>query len=317
MALSTYLITGGAGFIGSHLAEALVRGGHTVRILDNFRTGNRKNLALLRGKVEIRKGDIRDRRVVASAMRGVEYVLHHAALVSVAESVERPEETLEVNVHGTLNVLQAARKAKIQRLVMASSCAVYGAGRLPAREDQAPLPLSPYAASKLAGDSLAVSFYHSYGLPVTCLRYFNVFGPRQDPGSPYSGVIAIFISRAVSGEGVTIFGDGRQTRDFIYVADVVRANLLACESPQAAGRVLNIGTGRGRSLLDLHSALVSLSGASLPLTYAAARPGDIYHSRSDPSRARKLLAFRPQTDFRAGLAETLAWRRGESGSGAA
>jgi nucleoside-diphosphate-sugar epimerase len=315
--LSTYLITGGAGFIGSHLAETLVREGHTVRILDNFRTGNRRNLAGIRGKVEIRKGDIRDRRAVQSAMRGVEYVLHHAAMVSPAESVERPEETLDVNLGGTLKVLQAARRAQVRRVVMASSCAVYGAGRIPAREDQAPMPLSPYAVSKLAGETLAISFFHCYGLPVTCLRYFNVFGPRQDPGSPYSGVIAVFAARAKSGQGATIYGDGRQTRDFIYVADVVRANLLACRSEKAAGQVLNIGTGRGRSLLNLHSELAALSGAPIPLTFLPARAGDIYHSRCDPSRARKLLDFRPQTEFRAGLAETLQWMKDGSGNAAA
>jgi UDP-glucose 4-epimerase len=317
IALSTFLITGGAGFIGSHLAENLVRDGHTVRILDNFSTGKRKNLAGLRGKVDIRKGDIRDRREVQSAMRGVEYVLHHAAMVSVAESVERPEDTLDVNVTGTLNVLQAAKRAKVRRLVMASSCAVYGAGRLPAKEDQAPQALSPYAASKLAGESLAVSFFHSYGFPVVCLRYFNVFGPRQDPSSPYSGVIAIFASRVISGGGVTVYGDGKQTRDFIYVADVVRANRMACETERAAGQVLNIGTGRGRSLLMLHAELASLCGARIPLTFTAARPGDIYQSHCDPSRARRLLSFRPQTDFRAGLAETLQWMRGELDGGAA
>ena len=316
MALSTYLITGGAGFIGSHLAENLVREGHAVRILDNFSTGKRRNLASLRGKVDIRKGDIRDRREVQSAVRGVDYILHHAAMVSVAELVERPEDTLDVNVTGTLNVLQAARRAKVRRVVMASSCAVYGAGRLPAQEDQAPQALSPYAASKLAGESLAISFFESYGLPVVCLRYFNVFGPRQDPSSPYSGVIAIFASRAISGGGVTVYGDGRQTRDFIYVADVVRANRLACETERAAGQVMNIGTGRGRSLLQLHSEMSSLCHVRIPLTFAAPRSGDIYHSRCDPSRARRLLGFRPQADFRTGLAETLHWMK-DAGSGAA
>jgi UDP-glucose 4-epimerase len=317
MALATYLITGGAGFIGSHLAEALVREGHTVRILDNFRTGRRRNLAGLRGRAEIRKGDIRDRRQVQAAMRGVDYVLHQAAMVSPPESVERPGETLDVNVDGTLNVLQAARKAHVRRVVMASSCAVYGSGPIPAREDQAPIPLSPYAVSKLAGETLAISFFHCYGLPVTCLRYFNVFGPRQDPGSPYSGVIAVFAARAKSRQGVTIYGDGRQTRDFIYVADVVRANLLACRSEKAAGRVLNVGTGRGRSLLNVRSELAALSGAPIPLTFLPARAGDIYHSRCDPARARKLLDFRPQTEFRAGLAETLQWMKDEAGGAAA
>jgi UDP-glucose 4-epimerase len=313
--LAKYLITGGAGFIGSHLAEALVLAGHSVRILDNFRTGRRGNLAGIRGKAEILKGDIRDRRAVQAAVRGMDYVFHQAALVSVAESVEHPEETLDVNINGTLTVLQAAKRAQVKRIVMASSCAVYGSGAVPARENQAPMPLSPYAVSKLAGESLAVSFYYSYGLPVTCLRYFNVFGPRQDPRSPYSGVIAIFSSRMVSGKGVTIYGDGRQTRDFIFVADVVRANLAACSTERAAGRVMNIGTGRGRSLLQLRSELVSLHATPLPVNYAAARPGDIYHSRSDPSLAKRLIGFQARMDFRSGLARTLQWQQSESGGG--
>jgi UDP-glucose 4-epimerase len=173
--------------------------------------------------------------------------------------------------------------------------------------------MSPNAVSKLAGETLALSFYHSYGLPVTCLRYFNVFGPRQDPDSPYSGVIAIFSSRAISGKPVTIYGDGRQTRDFIFVADVVRANLLACTEDRAAGQVMNIGTGRGRSLLNLRSELEAIGGVKIPVAYAAARPGDIYHSRSDSSRARRLLGFRPTVDFHAGMAETLQWYRSEAG----
>jgi len=311
--LANYLITGGAGFIGSHLAEALVLAGHTVRIFDNFRTGRRGNLAGIRGKAEILKGDVRDRRAVQAAVRGMDYIFHQAALVSVAESVEHPEETLDVNVNGTLNILQAARRAKVRRVVMASSCAVYGAGAVPARETQAPMPLSPYAVSKLAGETLCLSFYYSYGLPVTCLRYFNVFGPRQDPHSPYSGVIAIFSSHVVTGKPVTIYGDGRQTRDFIFVADIVRANLAACESERAAGQAMNVGSGRGRSLLELRSELVSLRAAPLPVQYAAARPGDIYHSRSDPSLAKRLTGFQARTDFRSGLASTLQWQQSESG----
>jgi nucleoside-diphosphate-sugar epimerase len=312
--LSKYLITGGAGFIGSHLAEALVSQGQDVRILDNFRTGKKENLAAISGKVEIVEGDIRDRKSVQEAVRGVEYILHQAALVSVAESILHPEETFEVNANGALNILQAAKEARVRRVVLASSCAVYGEGPVPAREDQAPMPLSPYAASKLAMEALAASFFTSFGLATTCLRYFNVYGPRQSPDSPYSGVIAIFASRAVSGVPITIYGDGRQTRDFIYVGDVVKANLLAAKSERCAGRTVNIGTGRGRSLLDLHAELAVLGGRRLALEYAAARPGDIYHSRCDPRRARSLLGFRALTDFHSGLEATLHWRRGETGS---
>jgi nucleoside-diphosphate-sugar epimerase len=312
--LPKYLITGGAGFIGSHLAEALVSQEQSVRILDNFRTGKRENLAAVSGKVEIVEGDIRDRKTVQAAVRGVDCILHQAALVSVAESIAHPEETLEVNGNGALNVLQAAEEAGVRRVVLASSCAVYGEGPVPAREDQAPMPLSPYAASKLAMEALAASYYFSFGLLTTCLRYFNVYGPRQSPDSPYSGVIAIFVSRAISGSPIKIYGDGRQTRDFIYVGDVVRANLLAAQSERCAGRAVNIGTGRGLSLLDLHAELAALGGRRLALEYSAARPGDIYHSRCDPRRARALLGFRALTDFHAGLEATLRWRRGEAGS---
>ncbi|MGD0807071.1 MAG: SDR family NAD(P)-dependent oxidoreductase [Anaerolineales bacterium] len=312
--MSKYLITGGAGFIGSHLAESLVGRGHSVRILDNFSTGRKENLSAVSGRVEILEGDIRDRDAVRTAMAGMDFVLHQAALVSVTQSVENPEETLAVNVGGTLNVMQAAREERIRKVVLASSCAVYGAGPIPSREEQATMPLSPYAASKLAGESFALSYYYSYRLPCVCLRYFNVFGPRQDFHSSYSGVIAIFIARAVAGKPVTIYGDGRQTRDFIYVGDVVRANILACESDRADGRALNIGSGRGRSLLDLRSELDALCGVRLKLELCAPRMGDIRHSRCAPARARALLGFSPQTDFRAGLDATLRWQRDGSGA---
>ena len=312
--MSKFLITGGAGFIGSHLAESLIGPGHAVRILDNFSTGRKENLSAVSGKVEMIEGDIRDRNAVRTAVAGMDFVLHQAALVSVTQSVENPEETLAVNVGGTLNVFQAAREARVRKVVLASSCAVYGAGPIPAREDQPLMPLSPYAASKLSDEALAAAFTHSYGLPCVCLRYFNVFGPRQDFHSPYSGVIAIFIDRAVAGMPVTIFGDGRQTRDFIYVGDVVRANLLACGSDGADGRAVNIGTGRGRSLLELSSELGALCGARMKLEFSAPRAGDIRHSRCAPGRARSLLGFRPQMDFRTGLEATLRWQREGSGA---
>jgi nucleoside-diphosphate-sugar epimerase len=307
--LSKFLITGGAGFIGSHTVEALAADGHAVRVLDNFQTGRRKNLRAVAGKIDLRKGDIRDRQDVRAAMRGVDYVIHLAALVSVTESVENPQPTLAVNIDGTLNVLSAARAAGVRRVVLASSCAVYGDGPIPARETQAPQPMSPYAVSKLALEGLARSFHHAHGLETVCLRYFNVFGPRQAADSPYSGVIAIFVDRILAGQAVTIYGDGGQTRDFIFVGDVARANQLACTAKAAAGQVINLGTGRGRSLKELHALLSSLAGGRSAPQYAAARTGDIYHSRGDSARARKLLGFQPQTDFRAGLEKTLAWKQ--------
>jgi nucleoside-diphosphate-sugar epimerase len=313
---STYLVTGGAGFIGSHIVEGLVAKGHSVRILDNFHSGRKENLRSVADQVTIIEGDVRDLRTARESAQGVDFILHLAALVSVTESVQEPDDTLAVNIDGTLNVLKAAKEAGVQRVVLSSSCAVYGEGRIPAKEDQPLMPLSPYAASKMAVEGLAISFHHSYGLPVVCLRYFNVYGPRQTSDSPYSGVIAIFASRLIDGKLVTIYGDGRQTRDFIYVGDVVRANQLACRKKTAVGRVINIGTGRGRSLRELHSTLASLCGSRNPPQYADARPGDIYHSRCDPSRARSLLGFQPRTDFRKGLEKTLAWQRGASEAGA-
>jgi len=312
--LSKFLITGGAGFIGSHLAEGLVGQGHSVRILDNFSTGRKENLAAVTGKVEILEGDIRDRSMVRSAAAGMDFVLHQAALVSVTQSVENPDETLAVNVGGTLNVLQASREARVRKVVLASSCAVYGSGAVPSREDQAPMPLSPYAASKAACESFAVAYAASFQLPTVCLRYFNVFGPRQDFHSPYSGVIAIFIARVLAGMPMTIYGDGRQTRDFIFVGDVARANILACESDRADGRAVNIGTGRGRSLLELKSDLAALCGAHPKLEFASPRTGDIRHSRCAPTRARALLGFSPQMHFRDGLEATLRWQRDGSGA---
>ncbi len=306
---STFLLTGGAGFIGSHLAEALAAEGHSVRILDNFTSGRKENLQSVAGRVTILEGDVRDAQAVREAMRGVDFVLHLAALVSVTASVLKPDDTLAVNVNGTLNVLKAAKEAGVRRVVLSSSCAVYGEGRVPAKEDQPLMPLSPYAASKMAAEGLAEAFGHSYNLPVVRLRYFNVYGPRQTSDSPYSGVIAVFIDRLIASQPATIFGDGGQTRDFIYVGDVVRANLLACRKEAAVGRAINIGTGRGRTLRELHSALAALSGKRIPPQYADPRPGDIYHSRCDASRARSLLGFRPQTDFRKGLKQTLAWQR--------
>jgi UDP-glucose 4-epimerase len=309
--VASYLITGGAGFIGSHLAESLIRDGQRVRVLDNFHSGKRSHLEEMPG-VEIIEGDIREFNTVRQAAAGMDYILHLAALVSVIESVEHPDETLAVNVQGTWNVLQAAKEAQVQRIVLSSSCAIYGDGPIPAKESQAARPLSPYAASKLADEALALSMASSYQLPVACLRYFNVYGPRQDPSSPYSGAIAIFTSHFVQNQSVTIYGDGRQTRDFIYVEDVVRANRWACASNLAIGGAWNIGTGRGRSILELIQTLSSLCNTRIETHHAPARPGEIYHSRSDPTAAKR-LGFQAEVDFREGLRKTVAWYKSGSG----
>jgi UDP-glucose 4-epimerase len=303
--LASYLITGGAGFIGSHIVESLTQDGHRVRVLDNFLSGKRSNLDGFPG-VEIFEGDVRDPDAVHRAAAEMEYILHLAAVVSVVESVERPDDALAVNVQGTWNVLKAARAAGARRVVLSSSCAVYGDGAVPARETQAPRPLSPYAASKLAGEALAVSASASLQLPTVCLRYFNVFGPRQDASSPYSGVIAIYAARLAKRQPVRIYGDGRQTRDFIFVEDVVRANRWACASEPAVGGVWNIGTGRGRSVRELLDTLAALFETKADVHYEAPRAGEIRHSRCDPSATRR-IGFRPGVDFREGLRRTVAW----------
>lgn len=308
--MTTVVITGGAGFIGSHIADLFVNMGWRVRVFDNFRTGKRENLAHQNGALDILEGDVRDCGAVERAIADADYVVHQAAAVSVVESVERPRETFDINVTGTLNVLEAARGAGARKVVIASSCAVYGDGPVPAREAQELRPLSPYAASKMAAEALARSYSRSFRLPTVCLRYFNVFGPRQDPSSPYSGVIALFADRLGRGERAAIYGDGGQTRDFIYVEDVARANALACERP-ADGIALNVGTGRGISVRDLHSDIARLLGQTPEPVYAPAREGEIYHSRCDPAKITKCLNFRAETAFREGLRRTLDWYRAQ------
>lgn len=302
-----YLVTGGAGFIGSHLVHELVNRNQRVRVLDNFSTGRRDNLAQVQDRIEIVEGDIRDSAVLASAMSGVDYVLHQAALASVTLSVDDPMGTHAVNVTGTLNVLQAARAAGVRRVVFASSCAVYGNDpRLPKREDMAAAPLSPYAASKLAGEAYCRAFTEVYGLPTVALRYFNVFGPRQDPASPYSAVIPRFIAAALAEEPLTIFGDGTQSRDFVYVSNVVAANLLACTETAAVGHVINVAAGRRYSLLDLVARLRTLLGPErIRVQHLPPRPGDVLHSSASLSEARRRLGYRPQITFARGLHETV------------
>ena len=309
----SYLVTGGCGFIGSHLVEALAGQGHRVRVLDNLSSGHARNLEHVRGRVEVIVGDIRDRAQIDAATEGMDYVFHEAALVSVFDSVERPRDNHDINITGTLNVLEAAREHGVKRVVMASSAAVYGnAPELPKREDQRPEPESPYAIGKILGEYYFSVYAKLYGLQTVALRYFNVYGPRQDPSSMYSGVISKFSDVLAKGGTPVVFGDGGQTRDFVFVRDVVQANLRAMESDQAGrGDVFNVGTGRRTSLLDLLAALGDLTGRRPAPEFREARAGDIRHSVSDIGRARSVLGYEPAYGLREGLAELVAASAGK------
>lgn len=304
------LVTGGAGFIGSHLVRGLLARGYRVRVLDDFSTGRAENLRGLHGPLEIREGDLRDPQVVAEALRGVEVVFHQAAFVSVPASMEDPLTCHAVNTDGTAQLLELARQAGVAKVVLASSAAVYGdAEAFPLREDLPYRPLSPYAASKAANEVYARLYTLAFGLPVVALRYFNVYGPRQRPDSPYAAAIPIFIRRMLDGQPPTVFGDGTQRRDFVFVGDVVRANLLAAESSAADGQVLNICTGVEVSLLDLLAVLRDLIPHAPEPVFAPPRPGDIQRSVGDPTRAERLLGFRAQTPLPEGLAQVVAWMK--------
>jgi len=303
------LVTGGAGFIGSHLTKALLAEGAAVRVLDNLSTGNRCNLAGL--DVELIEGDVADWEVVRSAVSDCALVYHQAALVSVPRSLEQPQLNQRSNVTGFFNVIEAARQAAVKRVVYASSAAVYGnLPQLPNRESDPLAPITPYAAAKRMGEVLAGSYAAAYGLEVIGLRYMNVFGPRQDPSSPYSGVLSIFCRAVLENRGVTIHGDGEQTRDFIYVADVVQANLRAARIAAqhlSDEPVFNVGRGKQTSLNQIVALLQEIAERPLPVSYSAERPGDIKHSVADISRARQMLGFEPKTTVKEGLAATLAW----------
>lgn len=301
-----YLVTGGAGFIGSHLVRRLVNMGERVRVLDDLSTGHVENLSAFGDAVETIIGDIRDQAVVHEAMAGVDVVLHHAAAPSVQTSVVNPRLTMDVNVGGTLNILLAAREARCRRVVFASSSAVYGENRMsPKSEDLAPDPRSPYATSKLTGEQLCANFTALYGLPTVALRYFNVFGPGQDPDSPYSAVIPRFLHALLQGEEPTIYGDGAQTRDFVYVDNVVNANMLAAQCDGAVGKVFNVGTGTPTSLIEILSIIAAVVRQPALAKYEDARPGDIRHSLADISRARTVLGFDVTTEFAEGMARTI------------
>ena len=306
--MATYLVTGGAGFIGSHLAEELVKRGESVRVIDNFFSGKAENMASFINDVEFYEGDIRDVELLKKIMPGVDYVLHHAAVASVPRSVENPEESTEVNVMGTLNVLRRAAENKVKRLVYAGSSSAYGNSDTEKKSElEAPDPISPYAVTKLAGEYYCRSFAYIYGLETVVLRYFNVFGERQDPKSLYSAVIPLFCAAAKEGKPATIYGTGKQTRDFTYVKNNVEANLLAAKTPGISGEVINIACGQTVDLLELHSAINRIMGKDLPPVMAPPRVGDVMHSSADITKARKLLGYEPKFSFEEGLAKTCAF----------
>jgi len=313
--MASYLVTGGGGFIGSHLVEALLRSGQTVRVADNFVTGVRENVP---STVDLVEGDLADLDVARRAVAGCDYVLHQAAIPSVPRSVNDPIGTHRANVDATLQVLVAARDAGVRRLVFAASSSVYGdAAALPKREDMRPNPLSPYALQKLVCEQYCRIFTTLYGLETVCTRYFNVFGPRQQPGSPYSGVISLFIEALAAGRPPMIHGDGKQTRDFTYVADVVHAVLACCEAPDVAGEVINVAAGGRISLLDLIAALQGILATDVGPTFGPPREGDIRDSQADIYKARKLLGFEPGVSLEKGLQETVAWYRAGTGAASA
>ena len=312
--MGRYLVTGGAGFIGSHLAERLLRDGHHVRVLDNLATGKRENIEAIRpagpDRLDWVEGDIRDLVTCRSACRGVDYVLHEAALGSVPRSVESPGESASVNVHGTVNVFQAAREAGVKRVVWASSSSVYGdTPTLPKHEGMPPAPLSPYAVTKLAGEEFARVFAITMGLPTVSLRYFNVFGPRQDPNSQYAAVIPRFITALTRGERPTVYGDGGQTRDFTYIDNVVNANLAACERGEGKGEAINIACGERYSLLQLLQVIGRILGVDPNPEFLPPRAGDVRDSQAGIERARRLLGFEPDLGFEAGLERTVEYFR--------
>src|SRR3989442_12640847 len=310
--MATYLITGIAGFIGSALARAILAQGDQVRGIDNLSTGSREHLTELVSHIDFLEADLLDLDAVHNACRGVDYILHEAAIPSVPKSVLDPLGSNRANVDATVNVLVAARDAKVKRVVYAASSSAYGdTPTLPKHEDMSPSPISPYAVAKLASEYYMISFYRCYGLETVCLRYFNIFGPRQDPTSPYSGVLAKFIVQMLKGEQPTIFGDGEQSRDFTYVDNAVEANLLACSAPaaQAAGEMCNVATGRRVTLNEMFRALQKLIGYKGEVKYGPERAGDVKHSLADMLRAEKHLGYKPKVDFEEGLRRTIEWYR--------
>jgi nucleoside-diphosphate-sugar epimerase len=305
--LANYLVTGGAGFIGSHISEELIRRGHRVRVVDSLVTGYQRNL---RDGVEFEQGDLADPAVARAAVAGMEYVIHQAAIPSVPRSVEKPEESHRANIDATLQVLLASRDARVKRVVFAGSSSVYGDTEvLPKTEVMPTNPLSPYALQKLMGEMYLQMFTRLYGLETVTTRYFNVFGPRQDPGSPYSGVISLFIKALSEGTRPVIYGDGEQTRDFTYVSNVVDGVLRAAETPGVSGHVFNVATNSRISLNQLLGTLKKIFGSTVEPIYQEARPGDVHDSQADIAKAEKMLGYRPTVGLEEGLRKTVDWFR--------
>jgi nucleoside-diphosphate-sugar epimerase len=309
--MASYLVTGGAGFIGSHLTEELVRRGHRVRVADNLVTGKRRNLEHIRG-VDFLEGDLADLAFAKTAIDGMEFVLHQAAMASVPRSVKDPITSNRANIDAALNVLVASRDAGVKRVVYAGSSSVYGdTATLPKHEGMTPNPLSPYALQKLVGEEYCRMFTRLYGLETVTIRYFNVFGPRQDPGSPYSGVISLFAAALLERRRPTIYGDGEQTRDFTYVANVVDGVLKACEARDASGQTINVATGLRMSLNELLEVMNRLAGTSMEPLRQEPRAGDVKDSQADISKAQSLLGYQPTVSSEEGLKRTLEWYRSE------
>lgn len=306
----TYVVTGGAGFIGSHIAERLLKDGHRVRLIDNLSSGKRANFTYLQGDLHFHDVSVTDLKALRPLFEGVDTVFHHAALASVTQSVDDPLLNHDYNVTGTLNVLLAARDAGVRRVVFAASSAAYGDNPAAYKtETLLPAPLSPYGAAKVTGEYYCQVFSSVYHLETVCLRYFNVFGPRQDPQSQYAAVIPLFVTALLRGESPTIYGDGLQSRDFIYIDNVVHANLLAAQSAAASGHIMNIASGQHLNLLQLIGKMNTIIGTDIQPLHAPERAGDIKHSCADISKARHLLHYEPVVDFDSGLARTIDWYR--------